>query len=383
MRNVFFIFPLLAVLLGGCTKKKETTPTPTATDADIRSALVGYSTTLEGMYGASHMAAEQMKTSIETFLTSPTEANLLAAKNAWKAARDVYSKTEAARFYGGPIDGDEGPESLMNSWPLDEAVIDYVQGAVDTGSLIANTTRYPNLTLDVLVGLNQSGSETNVTTGWHAIEFLLWGQDLSLTGPGARPLSDFGRNAFAARRAQYLRTITDLLISNLEEVHRAWMIGAPYRTSFTTTVDAKTAAGYAFRGLGTLARAEAGGERMVTALTTQEQEEEQNCFSDYSVEDLRSNLEGIAQLYGNSANAPSSSLSGLVAKQSAEKNKAVQDAIIAARVALQTIAMPLDQAIIDPAGRTQVSNAIAAYRALADRIVDAAAVLSITINTEG
>ena len=27
--------------------------------------------------------------------------------------------------------------------------------------------------------------ETNVATGYHAIEFLLWGQDLNGTGPGA------------------------------------------------------------------------------------------------------------------------------------------------------------------------------------------------------
>ena len=29
------------------------------------------------------------------------------------------------------------------------------------------------------------GIEANVATGYHAIEFLLWGQDLHGTGPGA------------------------------------------------------------------------------------------------------------------------------------------------------------------------------------------------------
>ena len=40
--------------------------------------------------------------------TNPTPATLEAAKRAWLLARDDYGPTEAYRFYGGPIDNEDG-----------------------------------------------------------------------------------------------------------------------------------------------------------------------------------------------------------------------------------------------------------------------------------
>ena len=122
--------------------------------------------------------------------TRPTE-NLDAAKEAWLTARDEYGPTEAFRFYGGPIDNEEtGVEGLVNAWPLDEAYIDYVDGDPEAG-IVNNPDEHPTIDADALVAANEQGGEANVSTGWHAIEFLLWGQDLSADGPGARPVEDY------------------------------------------------------------------------------------------------------------------------------------------------------------------------------------------------
>ncbi len=102
-------------------------------------------------------------------------------------------------------------EGQLNAWPLDEGLIDYVAGDYQhalgnpgaTANIIANTEiQVGEDKLDVkrpsprelLASLNElGGSEANVATGYHAIEFLLWGQDLNGTGPGAgnRPASDY------------------------------------------------------------------------------------------------------------------------------------------------------------------------------------------------
>ena len=125
-----------------------------------------------------------MDAAIDAFVAEPTDENLAAAKEAWLAARDEYGPTEAFRFYGGPIDDEEtGVEGLVNAWPLDEAYIDYVDGDPEAG-IVNNPEDYPEITADVLVEANEQGGEANVSTGWHAIEFLLWGQDLSADGPG-------------------------------------------------------------------------------------------------------------------------------------------------------------------------------------------------------
>ena len=54
------------------------------------------------------------------FAAAPSGAGLVSARETWLAAREWYGLTEAFRFYGGPIDGDDGPEGRINAWPLDE-----------------------------------------------------------------------------------------------------------------------------------------------------------------------------------------------------------------------------------------------------------------------
>ncbi|MCY1081568.1 imelysin family protein [Archangium lansingense] len=135
--------------------------------------------------------AKELQTAVNVFVADPTEAKLAAARNAWLASRPSYGQSEAFRFYGGPIDNeDTGPEGRINAWPLDEAYIDSVEGAPEAG-IINATTEYPTLTEELLISLNERDGETNIATGYHAIEFLLWGQDRSTTGPGNRPASDF------------------------------------------------------------------------------------------------------------------------------------------------------------------------------------------------
>ena len=148
--------------------------------------------------------AKALRDAVRAFTDAPSQARLEAARKAWLASRDSYGQSEAFRFFGGPIDDeDTGPEGQINAWPLDEAYIDGVKDNPSAG--LINTSE--SLTTDLLVSANERDSETNIATGYHAIEFLLWGQDLSETGPGNRPYTDFLDNGTApngARRRQYL-----------------------------------------------------------------------------------------------------------------------------------------------------------------------------------
>ncbi|MCB2021356.1 MAG: iron-regulated protein, partial [Burkholderiaceae bacterium] len=140
-------------------------------------------------YGDARDAAIRLDEAIDAFLAAPDAASLAAARDAWRAAREAYLVTEVFRFYGGPIDNDDdGPEGLINAWPLDEAYIDGVLGDPTTG--IINDPAVA-LSAETLVGLNEQGGEENIATGYHAIEFLLWGQDHDPDGPGDRPFTDF------------------------------------------------------------------------------------------------------------------------------------------------------------------------------------------------
>ncbi|MEJ7798798.1 MAG: imelysin family protein, partial [Solirubrobacteraceae bacterium] len=176
-------------------------------------------------YGASIDSAAKMQTAIDRFLERPDGKRLEAAQRAWLSARDDYIVTEPFRFYGGPLDdAEDGPEGLINAWPMDEAYIDYVAGDTDAG-IVNDRGRHPKITQDVIVEANEQGGETNVSSGWHAIEFLLWGQDRSRTGPGDRQVSDYTSEDNAQRRATYLRLTTTRLLSDLRGVRAQWAPG--------------------------------------------------------------------------------------------------------------------------------------------------------------
>ena len=159
-------------------------------------------------YSDTLAAVKDMQAAIAALVKAPSAAGLAEARNAWLAAREFYGQTEAFRFYGGPIDDDNGPEGQINAWPLDEAYVDYVQGKPKAG--MVNSTQL-KITKAALIKANERGGEENISTGWHAIEFLLWGQDLSETGAGQRSFEDYvvGKGLNAERRARYLSVATE------------------------------------------------------------------------------------------------------------------------------------------------------------------------------
>jgi putative iron-regulated protein len=267
-----------------------------------------YAAMVSANYGDALSTAKTLGKAVDAFIEAPSQARLDAARAAWLECRNPYGESEAYRFYQGPIDNDDsdddipdGPEPLMNSWPLDESAIDYVldgDGMVLNGGIINLTDDFPTIDRDVISAENAKASETTITTGYHAIEFLLWGQDESVDGPGDRPYTDYieGDGATAenqARRAQYLRVVTDLLIADLTTVNDAWLEGEPnYRADFEALAP-KEALGKMLLGMGSLSGAELSGERMGAAFDHKDQEDEHSCFSDNTLKDLHNNATSV------------------------------------------------------------------------------------------
>ncbi len=264
--------------------------------ADAGAVATTYADLVLGAYDASIASTEAMQTSIDAFLKKPSEARLEAARKAWLGARDDYIVTEPFRFYGGPIDDPEdGPEGKINAWPMDEAYVDYVAGNPKAG-IVNDTKAYPKLTADVIVEANERGGETNISSGWHAIEFLLWGQDRSKTGPGSRPASDYDSARNAGRRASYLKLTTAQLLADLGRVRDQWAVqGGAFRTAFLADPD--RALRRIMRGIGALAVGELAGERMAVAFESADQEDEHSCFSDNTNADVVNDIKGIRMVY--------------------------------------------------------------------------------------
>jgi len=277
------------------------TCTQFACGVDRAEVVSSYAELVEASYGESVTAAETLATKIKEFTASPSAATLQAAKDAWIASREPYLQTEVYRFYEGPIDNEtDGPEGALNAWPMDEKYLDYVDngGMVDNGGLI-NDTMF-DITADSIAAKNEAGGEKNISTGYHAIEFLLWGQDLSEgAGAGNRPHTDFvdgGTAPNADRRRLYLEVAADLLVSDLKSVHDQWKTDGAYRKQFTEA-DADESLEKILTGMIVLTGFETGGERLQAALDSGDREDEHSCFSDNTHRDMIQDIQGIINVW--------------------------------------------------------------------------------------
>ena len=352
---------------------------------DEREAVEHYAAGVHATYEASLASATGLDTAIDAFVADPTDETLEAAKQAWLTARDDYGLTEAFRFYGGPIDNEEtGPEGRINAWPLDEAYIDYVEGD-DGAGIVNDTATYPTIDAELISSLNEQGGEANISTGWHAIEFLLWGQDLSAEGAGTRPVTDYTEAANADRRATYLVAASDQLLADLTSMVDAWAPDADnYRATFVEQEPADALAAI-ITGIGELTRGELAGERMNVAYSERSQEDEHSCFSDNTTADLLANELGIRMVI--TGEYPGTEGPGLMALfESADEDaaSALMESVDGALGALEAIPAPFDAHLADGVpdddpGRASVLTGIEALEAQADQIVSAADAIGVTI----
>lgn len=304
--------------------------------------LSSYSDIALANYNDALKDAKQLDKAINDFANNPTQVNLDIAKAAWLKSRESYGQTEIFRLSNGPIDAEEGwvaeaygaLEGQINAWPLDENMIDYTidannkrtsgniidtKGKFNPGGEESTVVNVKDITVDALTALNENGGEANVSTGYHAIEFLLWGQDQdysnfvkdSITNgalvAGQRPLSDFTSDKDSKRRLDYLKASSEKIVSDLQTVTSAWkkeingntglyqaaLLGKLKGENASKNIDEKTALRQIFAGMGVFVKSELANERIAVAVLTPSEEDEHSCFSDNTHRDIVANYKGF------------------------------------------------------------------------------------------
>ncbi len=342
------LLPLLlagmTMLAAGCADEEENNEF--TWPANTGDAVATYVQIVNASYGDSVAAASTLNDKLKAFTAAPSQATLDDARQAWLDSREPYLQTEVYRFYDGPIDGENGPEGSINAWPLDENFIDYTVDAPN-GGIVNGTEVIDASTLDGLNG--KDGEDANVSTGYHAIEFLLWGQDLSDDGPGNRPFTDFvtdgtGTAANQDRRATYLEVVGDPLVKQLTDVHDAWVEGAAYRTSFVA--DEKTAFFNILKGMVVLSGFETGAERLGAAYDSGSQEDEHSCFSDNTHRDMIQDIQGVLNVWnGSYGSIQGTGIKDVVAAVDADLANRVDARIKTSLELANKMQQPFDQAI--------------------------------------
>jgi putative iron-regulated protein len=363
------------------------------TSVTKKQVIENYANMAYANYQKAYDDAVLLETAINTFTTTPTDANFTAAKTAWKTSRESYGTTEGFRFANGPIDNEalDGPEGFINSWPLDENYIDYVDGAANSG-IINDPTTFPTITKDVLVGENgKNDNEKYVTVGYHAIEFLLWGQDLTAPSaklPGQRPYTDYlttgGTAKNQARRATYLKVCADLLTDNLLQVVNQWKVGGTYKTTFLA-LNEDVAIKNIYLGITSLVSAELPVERMETAVKNADQEDEHSCFSDNTHRDIALNLQSVINIYkGSYGTVDGASLEDLIKQASTEFYSATDTSITNSLAKVAAILTPFDLAISGGETSTEGKKVLAAateLKTLGANLLAGATKIGIIVNS--
>lgn len=322
MKNLFRPAPLALTIATALTAGCANAPwsAEQSEPATKTSVVTHYADLAHATYEDALITARALDEATDRLIANPTEANLKAAKEAWLASRVPYQQSEVFRFGNAIVDDWEGQ---LNAWPLDEGLIDYVKtddyqhelgNAGATANIVASnsinvggeTLDVATLTPELLANLNEvGGSEANVATGYHAVEFLLWGQDLHgfENGAGERPVTDYAKgndctNGNCERRAQYLDAVTDLLVNDLEWMVAQWAPGTAdnYRAQLMSA-NADEGIQKMLFGMGSLSLGELAGERMKVALEANSYEDEHDCFSDNTHNSHYYNGQGIQNVY--------------------------------------------------------------------------------------
>lgn len=349
---------VLTLGMSGCGGSGGGDGTSTASDTDKAAVLEAYADGTLSTMEAALADAKTLQSAIAAFTAAPSDTTLSAAKTAWLTARESYGVTEIYRLSDGPIDAEEttwvveaygAPEGQINAWPLDENMIDYTieaNGATSSGNIIdtegmftptgGEEVNVTTITKEVLAALNENGGDANVATGYHAIEFLLWGQDQDYNSfiddtvtngamvAGERPLEDYTSNAGVQRRKAYLNAAAELLVDDLEMVTSAWKTTASadcdtdatgcYRAALlgeltgndaSKNITADTALRTIMGAMGTFIKSELANERIAVAVLTPSEEDEHSCFSDNTHRDIALNYQGFVDVLKGSGKTPS------------------------------------------------------------------------------
>ena len=186
---------------------------------------------------------EMFQSSIVMLTGQANNENLSLSKQAWLDAHSAYELTTLHRYFAAQLLGEQNSLALMqiqyqiNHWPIIPGYIDYVNGYPDSG--IVHDINV-NLDVDSLREQHGAFDISEVTLGFHVIEFLLWGYDSDSV---PRPAADFDavleltsqetESGYSLeqlsnnRRRLFLSVATDTLVEDFRALQSLWLAEEP------------------------------------------------------------------------------------------------------------------------------------------------------------
>ncbi len=346
-----------------------TLPTPGAESVTAANFARTYVDIAFQTYSDAAAAAAQLKEAAATLKREPNALSLAYIRLAWVEARAPFLQAEVFGFADGPIDSGEKPAVSAINGAVNP---DFIDGA--KASILVDTASYPVIDATLLASLNGKGGAGNVATGFHALEFLLWGPRGNANGAGRRPFTDFlADSPMGARRADYVVACAEILSSQLDALAAEWNpeTTAGYRASFLK-LPADTVQGRVLDSVATLAGVELAGKRLGKPLESGDGAVAESPFSNLTQLDVLHPAAGIANIMAGAylgtdrdsgMRVQGTGLIAVVEARDAKQGAALREAVNKVILAARALQGPFDLAVAagegDPNRKTFVDCATA------------------------
>ncbi|SEA10252.1 imelysin family protein [Microbulbifer marinus] len=234
-RKVALIFALLAGLSACEQKRVEQSPAQQEATSQVFNEKAAEELTRavwqagEAQLADTRAAVEALQRAVATLLDQPTEDHLESAKLAWlEAHRDFAAALPYIQLAFAPAElRGQGRQLLLalDSWPVQPGYLDTVPGYSDSG--IVNDTAI-ELTLANLRKQHRLTAHEEASTGFHAMEIMLWGPTSERTAEQFQQVSEGEKpEALAAnRRRELTRLIGRGIAEDVDGLARRWPTGA-------------------------------------------------------------------------------------------------------------------------------------------------------------
>jgi len=282
---------------------------------------------------------------ITTLAQGRTEANLAAARQAWRDTREPWEMCEAFLF--GPAKVQQ-LDPAVDSWPLDQITLE---------SMLNSSDVFTKAYIDL--------SEGSVK-GAHAIEYLLWGDKGNKRVDQITP-----------RELEFMIAAAESFRGSAGALRRAWIPMATGGDGYGDQVCNAGKEGSIYTKRATAVRefvngvvfllVEVADAKMGIPYGAMNTDFEEARFSNNSKDDFRANLLGVKSIYmGSYGNRSGKGLRDLVRRSDIALDSAIQTMIETARVRIEGITPSFGAAILPGGNRSSVQSARLSLSMLAD-----------------